>query len=68
MSDIFIRTLPKRIATKNRGIFYKEIQQIIIDEQGKKKTKIVDKVYMALLHSPCIIPSLKIVIQHKNQN
>ena len=46
MSSTSIKTLPKRIATKHKGIYYKEIQQTTIDDHGKIKTKIIDKVYV----------------------
>ena len=44
--DIQIKTLSKKVATQQAGIFYKEIQQTIIDEKGKVKTSIIDKVYV----------------------
>jgi len=43
--DIFIKTLPKKIATKQTGIYYKEIQKTTIDDKGKIKISIVDKMY-----------------------
>lgn len=46
MKKTFIKTLPSQIKTKNAGVYYKEIQQTTIDEQGRTKTKIVDKVYI----------------------
>ena len=41
-----IKILPKKIPTKKEGIFYKEMQQASIDEKGKVKTSIIDKVYV----------------------
>lgn len=38
--------MPKRIPTKNKGVFYKEIEQTTIDNKGNIKTKIIDKVYL----------------------
>jgi hypothetical protein len=46
MTDTFIKTLPKRIPTKEQGIYYKEIQQTTIDAKGNIKTRIIDKVYI----------------------
>lgn len=46
MSDIFLKTLPAKHKTKKEGIFYKEVQQTTIDNKGKTKTKIIDKVYV----------------------
>jgi len=43
--DIFTKTLPKKIATKQTGIYYKEIQKTVIDDNGKTKTSIVDKMF-----------------------
>ena len=45
-TNTFIKTLPKRHITKQRGVYYKEIQKTVIDARGKVKTSIVDKVYM----------------------
>ncbi len=41
-----IKTLSKKVKTRKEGIFYKEIEQIIIDEKGNIDTKIIDKVYV----------------------
>jgi len=46
MSSILIKTLPKRIPTKHKGVYYKEVQQTTIDDQGKIKTRTIDKVYV----------------------
>ena len=47
MEDNFeIKTLSKRVKTKNEGIFYKEIQQSTIDDKGKIKTSIIDKMFI----------------------
>ncbi len=47
MSDhIIVKTLPKRVATKNKGIYYREIQQTTIDTKGNIKTKVIDKVFI----------------------
>ncbi len=46
MSSIFIKTLTKRITTKCSGVYYKEMQQTTIDNQGKSKTRIIDKVFL----------------------
>ena len=46
IEDIQIKTLSKKIPTKKEGIFYKGIQQTSIDEKGKIKTSIIDKVYV----------------------
>ncbi len=43
--DTFLRTLAKKHSTKKTGIYYKEIQKTTIDEQGKSKVSINDKVY-----------------------
>jgi len=45
-TNTFLKTLPKRHITKQRGVYYKEIQKTVIDGKGKVKTLIVDKVYM----------------------
>ncbi len=46
MTDTFIKTLSKRNATKNVGVYYKTIQQTTIDDRGGIKTKDVDKMYV----------------------
>ncbi len=46
MSSTSIKTLAKRIPTKHSGVYYKDIQQTTVDDHGKIKTKIVDKVYV----------------------
>ncbi len=46
MSSTFTKTLPKRIPTKHDGVYYKEIEETTIDDKGKSKTKISDKVYI----------------------
>ncbi|WP_415408242.1 tyrosine-type recombinase/integrase [Sulfurovum sp. CS9] len=46
MSSTSTKTLSKRIPTKHSGIYYKEVQQTTIDDHGKIKTKIIDKVYI----------------------
>jgi len=46
MSKISTKTLPKRIATKHKGVYFKNVQQTSIDGQGKLKTKIIDKVFI----------------------
>ena len=46
MSSTSVKTLPRRIPTKHKGIYYKEIQQTTIDDHGNIKTKIIDKVYV----------------------
>ena len=43
--NTFIKTLPKRIKTNKIGIYYKEIQKTTIDNKGKSKISIIDKVY-----------------------
>jgi len=43
--NIVTKTLPKKIATKQTGIYYKEIQKTTIDDKGKTKIAIVDKMY-----------------------
>ena len=45
-TDTQIKTLSKRVKTKIEGVFYKEIEQICIDEKGKIERKIIDKVYI----------------------
>jgi site-specific recombinase XerD len=45
-TDTTIKTLSKKIKTRKEGIFYKEIQQITIDDKGNIDTKIIDKVYV----------------------
>ena len=44
--DTFYKTLPKRKRTKNEGVYYKEIEKTTIDNNGKTKTVIADKVYL----------------------
>jgi len=44
-TNTFIKTLPKRHTTKQKGVYYKEIQKTTIDGKGKVKTTITDKVY-----------------------
>ena len=46
MSNTFNKILPTPIKTKNEGVYYKEVQQTTIDDNGRVKTKIVDKVYI----------------------
>ena len=46
MNDIITKTLPAKIKTKNEGIFYKEVQQTIINNKGNSSTKIIDRVYV----------------------
>ena len=46
MSSTFTKTLPKRISTNHDGVYYKEIEETTIDDKGKSKTKISDKVYI----------------------
>ncbi len=46
MSDITTKILPKKRPTTKSGIFYKEVQQIVIDKKGKITTSIIDKVYV----------------------
>ncbi len=43
--NTFCRTLPKRHKTNKTGIYYKEIEKTIIDDKGKTKKSISDKVY-----------------------
>lgn len=45
MNNIFFKTLPKRHTTTKSGVFYKEIEKTTIDDKGKIKKSIVDKVY-----------------------
>ncbi len=45
--DTFYKTLTKRTRTNNQGVYFKEIEKITIDDNGKSKTiKQHDKVYM----------------------
>ena len=44
-SDNIIKTLSKRHKTSKIGVYYKEIEKISIDERGKVKHSIIDKVY-----------------------
>jgi len=44
-TNTFIKTLPKRHTTKQKGVYFKEIQKTTIDGKGKVKTTITDKVY-----------------------
>ena len=45
--DTFLKTLPKRHKTKHTGIYYKEIQKTVIEDNGNIKVSISkDKVYM----------------------
>jgi len=46
MRDAFTKTLTKRNKTKSSGVYYKEVEQTIVDDRGKSKTKIVDRVYV----------------------
>jgi len=46
MRDIFTKTLTIRNKTKSSGVYYKEVEQTTIDDQGKSKIKIIDKVYV----------------------
>jgi len=41
-----IKILSKKIPTKKEGIFYKEIRHTLVDDKGKVKTSIIDKVYV----------------------
>jgi len=43
--DTFLKTLPKKIATKQTGIYYKEIEKTVIDDSGKTKVSICDKMF-----------------------
>lgn len=45
-TDTFTKTLSKRIPTKKEGVFYKEIEQTTIDEKGRTKRKVIDRVYV----------------------
>ena len=40
-----IKTLNKRHPTKQKGVYYREIQKTTIDSKGKIKTSIIDKIY-----------------------
>ena len=44
--DTFYKTLIKRNRTNNQGVYFKEIEKITIDDNGKTKTTKHDKVYM----------------------
>ena len=44
-TNTLTKTLPKRHTTKQKGVYYKEIQKTTIDGKGKVKTTITDKVY-----------------------
>ena len=44
--ETFIKTLAKRHKTKKEGVYFKEIEKTIIDDQGKSKSSKVDKVYL----------------------
>ncbi len=46
MSDTTTKILPKKLKTNREGIFYKEIQQSTIGEDGKTTIKIIDKIYI----------------------
>lgn len=43
--NTFLKTLPKRHKTNKTGIYYKEIEKTVIDDKGKTKKSISDKVY-----------------------
>ena len=43
--NTFYKTLPKRQKTNKTGIYYKEIEKTVIDDKGKSKKSISDKVY-----------------------
>ncbi len=38
--DIFYKTLPKRHKTNNQGVYFKEIEKITVDDNGKTKVNI----------------------------
>ncbi len=40
-----IKTLPRKITTKQTGIYYKEIQKTVVDNDGKSKISITDKMF-----------------------
>jgi len=40
------KTLDKRNVTKRTGVYYREIQKTVIDERGRVKTSIADKLYI----------------------
>ena len=40
-----IKTLNKRHTTNQKGVYFKEIQKTTIDNKGKIKTSIIDKIY-----------------------
>ncbi len=44
--ETFLKTLPKRHRTKKEGVYFKEIEKTTIDDHGKTKTSIVDKVFL----------------------
>ena len=44
--DFEIKTLSTRVKTTNEGIFYKEIEKISIDNKGKIRKSIIDKVFI----------------------
>lgn len=44
--ETFLKTLPKRHRTNKEGVYFKEIQKTTIDDRGKTKTSIVDKVFL----------------------
>ena len=44
-ANTLIKTLPKRHTTKQKCVYYKEVQKTTIDGKGKIKTSIIDKVY-----------------------
>ncbi len=46
MGNVIVKVLPRPIKTNNAGVYYKEVQKTSIDDQGNKKTKIIDKVYL----------------------
>lgn len=43
--DTFIKTLPIKYSTKKTGIYFKEIEKTTIDDKGKTKVSIADKIF-----------------------
>ena len=43
--DTFIKTLPKKYSTTKTGIYYKEIEKTTVDNKGKTKVSIKDKMF-----------------------
>lgn len=46
MNSTFSKVLPTPVKTKHVGVYYKEVEQTTIDDKGRTRTKVTDKVYL----------------------